>query len=338
MFTSLALDGRPRLWLVDAFIGGSAALVAITVANAALPQADVRLARAPLRGAATAPAPASAPTPQPAYLIAFSDPVPGRAVISPFGLRKLPWEEGGRLHQGVDIAGAPGEAVRATADGVVVRSGRDGGYGQFVEVRHAEGLTSFYAHLGAIEGWVAPGVAVKAGAAVGRIGNSGVSTGPHLHFEIRDHKDRPLNPRYFMGRQFAQAEDLPLGTASRVPRGVRIAYVSHIPKSKRELMEARAEAKKAGLAGDGAADVARIGGRPRGRIDGHTSPMVAQLDERKALIAQIAATQKAEMTSASAAPAKITLPAPAVERPKASVGTAADAVVRMPVDEVNKPS
>ena len=234
-----------RHWLWDAGLGAAAALCAITLAHAALPE--------PMKLGAERPAPvqrvaltAAAEPPRPApVLIAFSDPLPERAVASPFGLRKLPWEEGGRLHAGVDLLADPGTPVRASADGVVTEAGTDGGYGRYVAVRHAEGLTTVYAHLGAIGAGMKPGRAVKAGETLGKVGSTGTSTGPHLHFEIRDRKDRPLNPDLFLGRAFAEADDLPLSKAQRFGRRVRVAYVSTIPKSKRALMEARLERKAA---------------------------------------------------------------------------------------------
>lgn len=240
---SLAQDGPVRHWLIDAALGGIAALGAITLAHAALPDPP-RVSR---------PAPAvetvtltQAPTPQePPVLIAFQDPVPGRVVVSPFGLRQLPWEEDGRLHAGVDIQANLGEAVRAAADGVVVEAGQSSTYGRYVALKHAEGLTTFYAHMGGVAQHLRPGLAVKAGDAVGTIGSSGTSTGPHLHFEIRDRRDRPLNPSLFLGRQFAEADDLPLRKAQRFGRTVRIAHVSMIPKSKRALMEAKLEREAA---------------------------------------------------------------------------------------------
>lgn len=233
---SLAQDGRARHWLFDAALGGIAALGAITLAHAARPEVP----RTIVRPAPVAAAPAVQPQEDPA-LIAFQDPVPGRVVVSPFGLRQLPWEEGGRLHAGVDIQANFGEAVRAAADGVVVEAGQSSTYGRYVALKHAEGLTSFYAHMGGVAGHVRPGMALKAGDPVGKVGSSGTSTGPHLHFEIRDRRDRPLNPTLFLGREFAEADDLPLRKAQRFGRTVRLAHVSVIPKSKRALMEAKLE-------------------------------------------------------------------------------------------------
>lgn len=172
-------------------------------------------------------------------LIAFQEPVPGHAVVSPFGLRQLPWEGSGRLHEGVDISADAGVLVRVAADGVVMAAGEKSDYGRYVAVRHTEGLTTFYAHLGGIGAGVKPGLAVGAGDALGRVGSTGTSTGPHLHFEIRDNQDRPLNPAMFLGKAFAEAGDLPLVKAIRYSGRVRMARVSRIPASKKALMEAK---------------------------------------------------------------------------------------------------
>lgn len=242
---SLAQDGPARHWLLDALLGGAAALGAITLAHAALPEPPRVSGPPPSEAVVLSAAPAAR---EPAVLIAFSDPVPGREIVSPFGLRQLPWEEGGRLHAGIDISADYGEPVRAAADGVVVEAGQGGGYGRYVALRHAEGLTTFYAHMGAVHERMRPGVAVKAGEPVGKVGSSGTSTGPHLHFEIRDRRDRPLNPTLFLGQAFAQAEDLPLRQAQRFGRTVRIAQVSAIPRSKRALMKAKLERPADGAA------------------------------------------------------------------------------------------
>ncbi len=221
---------------------GVAGLSAVAVAHASLiaPTPRQPVQPAPLSTALTV-SPASAEA-EDETLIAFVEPVPGQAVVSPFGLRQLPWEGNGRLHEGVDISADAGVPVRVAADGVVIAAGEKGGYGRYVAVRHAEGLTSFYAHLGGIGAGVTPGLAVKAGDTVGKVGSTGTSTGPHLHFEIRDTEDRPLNPAMFLGKAFETAGDLPLDRAKRYSGRVRMAQVSFIPESKRALMAAKAGA------------------------------------------------------------------------------------------------
>jgi hypothetical protein len=251
--TLAAHDGRSRPWWVDALVGGGLALALITAAHAALPR--IEPAAAPVRATSPAPQLAAAPAAAP-DLVAFQTPAPGYPVISPFGLRQLPWEEAGRLHAGVDIAAPAGEPVLAAADGVVTRMAVDGGYGRFVEVRHAAGLSTIYAHLGRFRPEVTEGLTVKAGTPLGEIGSTGTSTGSHVHFEIRDDKGRPLNPELFLGHRFAQAEDLPLRAAARVPRQLRVAYVSNIPQAKREEMAARIEEETAFSAAEAASDAA----------------------------------------------------------------------------------
>ncbi len=224
--------GRLRhFWLEAALVAG-VTLTAVTAACAA--GADLSPPRiTPQPPAAAAPVAPAAPPPA---VFEYGEPVPGHEVNSPFGLRRMPWEKHGRLHEGVDIAAPVGMSVLAVADGVVTRAGNSSSYGRFVEIKHAEGLISFYAHLGRVDPRAKPGAAVLGGRAIGKIGSSGTSTGPHVHFEIR-RDDRPLNPVAFIGREFATAEDLPLQTAARYSRRVRVAQVSFIPEAKRALME-----------------------------------------------------------------------------------------------------
>ena len=226
-----------QAWLVDGILGSSMALVAITAAQAALPMRPMTLAPgapATQRAAQTVVQPATPPV-----LIAFADPLPGAEIDSPFGLRQLPWEGAGRMHAGIDLLAPAGAHVLAAADGVVIRAGQDPGYGRFIDVRHAAGLTTRYAHMARFETAVTAGLAVKAGTPIGFVGSTGSSTGAHLHFEIRDRDDRPLNPEMFLGQSFASSADLPLKEALRPAHGgVRLAYVSNIPASKRAQMEA----------------------------------------------------------------------------------------------------
>lgn len=168
------------------------------------------------------------PPPPPAFV--FDTPLPGRVVNSPFGLRQLPWEENGRLHEGVDIAAPTGSPIVAATDGLVVRTGASGSYGRFVEIAHKDGFRTMYAHLGATARGVKPGMYARRGQTIAYVGSSGRSTGAHLHFELR-RKGKPLNPSFFLGQTFAQADDLPLRAAARVSRKVRMAQVSNWPES-----------------------------------------------------------------------------------------------------------
>ncbi|HEX5776853.1 MAG TPA: peptidoglycan DD-metalloendopeptidase family protein [Caulobacteraceae bacterium] len=243
--------------MADLVVGVTGTLAAITVAHAALPGGpDAAMSQTHRPIALRGVQHVAAPPPAPVY--AYIDPVAGYDVISPFGLRKLPWEEHGRLHAGVDVAAPSGYPVQATADGVVTRAGVDGGYGRFIEIRHAEGLSSLYGHLGQTAAHIRPGQAVRMGEHIGRVGNTGSSTGAHLHFEIHDQRGRPLNPQMFLGRRFATAEELPLKAAARVPRRMRVAYVSYIPRKKLELMEARKAEKEAAAAAKEAAKADRM--------------------------------------------------------------------------------
>jgi hypothetical protein len=104
---------------------------------------------------------------------------------SPFGVR---W---GRMHEGIDIGGPIGTPICAAASGVVVSAGWNAGYGRIVVIRHAGGLSTAYAHMPAIT--VGRGRAVAQGDVVGRRGDTGHSTGPHLHFETRLH-GRAVDP------------------------------------------------------------------------------------------------------------------------------------------------
>ena len=87
------------------------------------------------------------------------------------------------MHTGLDFRGDTGDPVRATANGTVTVAGWNGGYGKMVEVDHGNGLATRYGHLSAIEAQV--GQTVKIGQIVGRVGSTGRSTGPHLHYETR---------------------------------------------------------------------------------------------------------------------------------------------------------
>ena len=113
----------------------------------------------------------------------------GYRFTSPFGWR---W---GRLHAGIDLAGPVGMDVHAPADGVVTETGWENGYGQMIKLRHDFGVTTVYGHLSKIR--VKVGQKVSRGEVIGDTGNTGRSTGPHLHYEIRV-GGAPINPMTFI--------------------------------------------------------------------------------------------------------------------------------------------
>lgn len=119
----------------------------------------------------------------------FAWPVKG-SVISPFGMRS------GKKHDGIDIAAPEGSAVLAAAEGEIIYSD-DGirGYGNIVMLKHDDGFITVYAHNE--ENLVKVGDFVRRGEIIGKVGNTGHSSGPHLHFEVRKDR-RPRNPLFFL--------------------------------------------------------------------------------------------------------------------------------------------
>lgn len=110
-------------------------------------------------------------------------PVNASYISSGFGLRTHPVLGTSRGHSGVDLPAAYGSPIRATSDGVVGSAGWRGGYGLAIEVDHGKGVASRYAHMSRLA--VSSGQTVKRGDVIGYVGSTGLSTGPHLHYEIR---------------------------------------------------------------------------------------------------------------------------------------------------------
>ena len=133
----------------------------------------------------------------------IANPVPGRSISSTFGVRKDPLIGTPALHSGMDFRAPPGFPARATASGTVISAGWNGGYGRMVEVDHGGGFTTRYAHLSRID--VKEGDEVVAGTVVGKVGSSGRSTGPHLHYEVRRNGDA-IDPLRFIkvGKKLSQ--------------------------------------------------------------------------------------------------------------------------------------
>jgi murein DD-endopeptidase MepM/ murein hydrolase activator NlpD len=124
----------------------------------------------------------------------YAWPLDGGEISSFYGLRADPFGGGAENHAGVDIAAEFGTPVKASATGVVQQAAWNGGYGRFVSIDHGDGMTTCYGHMSAIA--VAPGQRVTRGQVIGYVGSSGYSTGPHLHFEMRE-GGSTVNPLQF---------------------------------------------------------------------------------------------------------------------------------------------
>jgi len=102
---------------------------------------------------------------------------------SGFGVRTDPFTRSPAMHTGLDLQGETGDAVRATANGTVTSAGWSGGYGKVIDIDHGSGFATRYGHLSSID--VQVGQTVKMGQVIGKVGSTGRSTGPHLHYETR---------------------------------------------------------------------------------------------------------------------------------------------------------
>ena len=137
-----------------------------------------------------------------------------RHISSRFGGRFHPILKTWRSHQGTDYSAAWGPPVRATADGIVTMAGRNGGYGNVVEIRHANGIRTRYGHLSKFAKGLHVGQRVNQEQTIAYVGSTGLSTGPHLHYEFLVN-GRPTNP---------QRKDA--GAGQPVPNGLKAAFDS----------------------------------------------------------------------------------------------------------------
>jgi len=119
-------------------------------------------------------------------------------IVSGYGMRYHPILKVRKMHEGVDFLLRVGTPVMATGSGVVEEATQIPSYGKHIEIRHPEAeYTTLYAHLSEIPDTIAPGARVERGDLIGYSGNTGRSTGPHLHYEVHDRNDRTLDPMHF---------------------------------------------------------------------------------------------------------------------------------------------
>ena len=149
-------------------------------------------------------------------------PVETMNFTSNFGIRSDPFQHTARMHAGVDIPGATGTPIYATADGTIAHAERMGGYGNMVEIDHGKGIATRYGHLSRL--LVEPGAHVTRGQLIALMGSTGRSTGPHLHYEVRidGHAVNPVpfltTADYWLATQDASLRAIPVSTDGPAPQ------------------------------------------------------------------------------------------------------------------------
>ena len=120
-------------------------------------------------------------------------PIDGARLTSGYGKRRHPILGYSRMHQGLDFAAPTGTPIMAAGDGVVEYAGRKGNYGNYIRLRHPNEYHTVYAHLSRFGSGIRRGARVKQGETIGYVGSTGMSTGPHLHYEVH-HRGSHVNP------------------------------------------------------------------------------------------------------------------------------------------------
>ena len=120
-------------------------------------------------------------------------PLDGARLSSSFGMRKHPISGFNKMHKGIDFAAPEGTPVYAGGNGVIERIGVNGGYGKYILIRHNNEYKTAYAHLSGFKKNIAKGTRVNQGEIIGYVGSTGLSTGPHLHYEII-YQNKQINP------------------------------------------------------------------------------------------------------------------------------------------------
>jgi murein DD-endopeptidase MepM/ murein hydrolase activator NlpD len=176
------VDPRQVAVGTELFVPGASRVVGMEETTGSTPTA---VGRPPAHGTAPAVEPEH---PAPAVKARLAWPLKG-VLYGRYGVRS------GRRHDGIDLSAPEGTTIGAAAPGAVIYAGEQAGYGSIVILRHEGGLVTLYAHCSKL--LVDEGTTVKAGQAIARVGQTGRSSGPHLHFEVRE-GTRPRNPLLFL--------------------------------------------------------------------------------------------------------------------------------------------
>jgi len=126
-------------------------------------------------------------------------PIEGARITSGFGMRRHPILGYSRMHKGLDFAASSGTPIMASGDGVIESAGYKSDYGNVIRLRHGGNYSTLYAHMRRFSQGMRPGVRVRQGQVIGYVGSTGLSTGPHLHYEVHHH-GRHINPASIKGQ------------------------------------------------------------------------------------------------------------------------------------------
>ena len=135
-------------------------------------------------------------------------PIDGARITSGFGMRDHPLLGYSRMHKGVDFGAAAGTPILAAGDGTIDFIGRNSGYGNYVRIRHNDTYKTAYAHMQGFANGLGQGSRVRQGQVIGYVGSTGMSTGPHLHYEVmvQDEQINPLDVKLPSGEKLAGTE------------------------------------------------------------------------------------------------------------------------------------
>ena len=151
-------------------------------------------------------------------------PLDGARLSSSFGMRKHPISGFNKMHKGVDFAAPKGTPIYAGGNGVIEYIGRNGGYGNYIRIRHNNNYKTAYAHLSSFKKGISKGTRVNQGDVIGFVGSTGVSTGPHLHYEII-FNNKQINP---MKLKLPSGKILKGEELERFKKHYKILYANHL--------------------------------------------------------------------------------------------------------------
>ena len=151
-------------------------------------------------------------------------PIDGARLSSGFGIRKHPILGYNKMHRGVDFAAPKGTAVFAGGNGIIEFAGKNGGYGNYIKIRHNNEYKTAYAHLSGFKKGIGTGIRVNQGDVIGYVGSSGRSTGPHLHYEII-YQNKQINP---LTLKLPTGKKLKAKELKRFISEMKIIYANHL--------------------------------------------------------------------------------------------------------------